>query len=45
MKQMVSKVQKAENIILGLKRTGHPNISDLLETLQQKQTTVLALED
>jgi hypothetical protein len=30
---MVNKVQKAESIILGLKRTGHPNINDLIQTL------------
>jgi hypothetical protein len=45
MKNMVGKVNKAEGIILGLKRTGHPNIGDLLATLQQKQNTILTLED
>ena len=36
MKAMVGKVKKAEAIILGLKRTGHPSISELLDTLENK---------
>jgi hypothetical protein len=34
---MTVKVKKAEEIILGLKRTGHTSINDLLETLNKNK--------
>ena len=45
MKKMVEKVKKAEEIILGLKRTGHATIHDLLNSYEERMQTILKLED
>ena len=42
---MTEKVKQAENIILNLKKTGHPNISDLIDELKSRKNQIYSLED